>query len=80
MPSVPDCPQRISAYPVLRELDPERLLDEGTKRGPGGNGPLLLTPLELLDRLTPLMPPPGPPSPLLRCAGAELAAAPRGCR
>jgi hypothetical protein len=34
----------------LRELDPERLLYEGTKPGPGGNDPLLLTPLELVDR------------------------------
>ena len=32
----------------LRELGPERLLYESTKPGPGGNGSLLLTPLELL--------------------------------
>ena len=42
----------------LRELDPERLLYTGAKLGPGGNGPLLLTPLELLDRLAALVPPP----------------------
>jgi hypothetical protein len=42
----------------LRELDPERLLYEGAKLGPGGNGPLLLTPLELLDRLAARVPPP----------------------
>jgi hypothetical protein len=42
----------------LRELDPERLLYESTKPGPGGNGRLLLlTPLELLDRLAALVPP-----------------------
>ena len=42
----------------LRELDPERLLYTGAKLGPGGNGPPLLTPLELLDRLAALVPPP----------------------
>jgi hypothetical protein len=42
----------------LRELDPERLLYQSTKPGPGGNGPLLLTRLELLDRLATLVPPP----------------------
>ena len=41
-----------------RELDPERRLYESTKPGPGGNGSLLLTPLELLDRLAALVPPP----------------------
>ena len=35
----------------LRELDLERVLYAGTKPGPGGNARLLLTPLELLDRL-----------------------------
>jgi len=34
----------------LREPGPERLLYEVTKPGPGGNAPLLLTPLQLLDR------------------------------
>ncbi|MEJ7746081.1 MAG: transposase, partial [Luteimonas sp.] len=34
------------------------MLYEGTKPGPGGSGPLLLTPLELLDRLAALVPPP----------------------
>jgi hypothetical protein len=41
----------------LRERDPERLLYEVTKPGLGGNGPLLLTPLQLLDRLAALVPP-----------------------
>jgi Putative transposase len=41
-----------------RELDPERLLYESTKPGPGGNRPLLLTPLELLDRIAALVPSP----------------------
>ena len=51
-------PGRRSPWNRLRELDPERLLYESTKPGPGGNGSLLLTPLELLDRLAALVPPP----------------------
>ena len=42
----------------LREIDPDHLLYASTKQGPGGNGPQLLTPLELLDRLAALVPPP----------------------
>jgi len=42
----------------LRALDPERLLYEGTKPGPGGSGPLHLTPLQLIDRRAALVPPP----------------------
>jgi hypothetical protein len=45
------CARPPFALDRLRELDPERLLYESTKPGPGGNGPLLLTPLELLDRI-----------------------------
>jgi hypothetical protein len=41
-----------------RELDPERLLYTDAKLRLGGNGPLFLTPLELLDRLAALVPPP----------------------
>ncbi len=52
------CARPPFALDRLRELDPERLLYEGTKPGPGGNGPLLLTPLERLDRLAALVPPP----------------------
>lgn len=52
------CARPPFALDRLRELDPERLLYEGTKPGPGGNGPLLLTPLQLLDRLAALVPPP----------------------
>ena len=52
------CARPPFALDRLRELDPERLLYESTKPGPGGNGPLLLTPLELLDRLAALVPPP----------------------
>ena len=36
---------------LQRELDCEHLLYEVTTPGPGGTGPLPLTPLHLLDRL-----------------------------
>jgi hypothetical protein len=52
------CARPPFALDRLRELDPERLLYEGTKPGPDGSGPLLLTPLELLERLAALVPPP----------------------
>jgi hypothetical protein len=52
------CARPPFALDRLRQLDPERLLDEGTKPGPGGNGALRLTPLERLDRLAALVPPP----------------------
>ena len=52
------CARPPFALDRLRELDPERLLYEATKPGPGGSGPLLLTPLQLLDRLAALVPPP----------------------
>ena len=42
----------------LHQVDTERLRYDSTKPGPGGGGPLLLTPLELLDRLAALVPPP----------------------
>jgi hypothetical protein len=52
------CARPPSARERLRELDPERLLYEGAKLGRGGNGTLLLTPLELLDCLAARVPPP----------------------
>ena len=52
------CARPPFALDRLRELDPERLLYEATKPGPGGSGPLLLTPVQLLDRLAALVPPP----------------------
>ncbi|HEX8010226.1 MAG TPA: transposase, partial [Casimicrobiaceae bacterium] len=42
----------------LLEVDAEHLLYASTKPGPGGSGPLRLTPLELIDRLAALVPPP----------------------
>lgn len=52
------CAEPPFALDRLRDLDPEHLLYESTKLGPGGNGPLLLTPLHVLDRLAALVPPP----------------------
>ena len=42
----------------LRQIDPEHLVYASVKPGPGGSVSLLLTPLELLDRLAALIPPP----------------------
>jgi len=42
----------------LREIDAERLVYESVKPGPGGCVSLVLTPMELLDRLAALIPPP----------------------
>lgn len=41
----------------LRELDGEHLIYDSPKPGPGGSGPQILTPLELLDCLAALVPP-----------------------
>jgi hypothetical protein len=52
-------PARRSAWTgCASSIDPEHLLYESTKQGPGGNRPLLLTPLQPLDRLATLVPPP----------------------
>jgi hypothetical protein len=51
----------------LREIDPEHLLYESTNPGPGGTGPQIFTPLQLLDRLAALVPATTrSPPPLLR--------------
>jgi len=52
------CARPPFALDRLRELDREHLLYDHPKPGPGGRGPQLLTPLELLDRLAALVPPP----------------------
>jgi len=52
------CTRPPFALDRLRALDPERLLYDGAKPGPGGSGPLRLTPLQLIDRLAALIPPP----------------------
>jgi hypothetical protein len=65
LPTVPDasgCCATLARPPFaldrLRELDPEHLLYASTKPGPGSTGPQSLTPLQLLDRLAALVPPP----------------------
>jgi len=55
------CARPPFALDRLHEVETQRLLYEGTKPGPGGNGPLLLTLLKLLDRLAALVPPPRVP-------------------
>ena len=54
-------PQKVLVYEPERRTELraalERLLDESNKPGPGGNGPLLLTPLEQLERPAALVPP-----------------------
>jgi hypothetical protein len=52
------CARPPFALDRLRELDREHLIDDHPKPGPGGSGPQLLTPLELLDRIAALVPPP----------------------
>ena len=52
------CARPPFALDRLRELNPERLRYEVTKPGPGGGGSLLLTPVELIDRIAALVPPP----------------------
>ena len=52
------CARPAFALERLREIDPEHLVYESIKPGPGGSISLLLTPLELLDRLAALIPPP----------------------
>jgi hypothetical protein len=42
---------------LQRQLGPERLRYEVTKPRPGGGGSLLLTPVELIDRIAALVPP-----------------------
>ena len=52
------CARPAFALERLREIDPEHLVYESVKPGPGGRVSLMLTPLELLDRLAALIPPP----------------------
>ena len=70
----------------LQQRDAEHLIYEAAKPGPGGRGPQILTPLQLIDRLAALVPPPrvhrhryygvlAPNSPL-RSAVTALAAPP----
>jgi hypothetical protein len=52
------CARPPFALERLRELDPEHLLYETTKPGLGGTATVHLTPLQLLDHLAALVPPP----------------------
>jgi hypothetical protein len=52
------CARPPFALDRLRELDREHLIYDHPKPGPGGSGPQRLTPLELLDRIAALVPPP----------------------
>jgi hypothetical protein len=66
------CARPPFALERLRAVDPERLLDAGTQPGPGGNGPLRPTPLELIDTASPLWRHHGASTAaLLRRAGSE---------
>jgi len=52
------CARPPFALDRLHKRDDEHLIYDPPKAGPGGSGPLRLTPLELLDRLAALVPPP----------------------
>ena len=54
------CARPPFALDRLRELGPERLRYELTKPGPGGSSSLRLMPLDLIDRIAALVPPPRP--------------------
>lgn len=66
----------VFAFERLRQIDPEHLVYESLKPGPGGRVSPLMTPLKLIDRLAAQDPAAAPASAsLLRCFGAECAAA-----
>ncbi len=52
------CARPAFALERLREIDPEHRVYESVKPGPGGSVSLMLTPMQLLDRLAALIPPP----------------------
>ena len=52
------CARPVFALERLRQIDPDHLVYESIKPGPGGSVSVLLTPLELIDRLAALIPPP----------------------
>jgi hypothetical protein len=52
------CARPAFALERLREIDAEHLVYESLKPGPGGSISLMLTPLELIERLAALIPPP----------------------
>ena len=52
------CARPPFALERLQQRDAEHLIYAATQPGPGGGGPQLLTPLQLIDRLAALVPPP----------------------
>jgi len=52
------CARPAFALERLREIDAERLVYESVKPGAGGSVSLMLTPLDLIERLAALIPPP----------------------
>ncbi|MEO8755227.1 MAG: transposase, partial [Casimicrobiaceae bacterium] len=52
------CARPAFALERLREIDPEHLVYASVKPGPKGSVSLLLTPMQLRDRLAALVPPP----------------------
>jgi len=52
------CARPAFALDRLREIDPAHLVHERVKPGPGGSVSLMLTPMQLLDRLAAPIPPP----------------------
>jgi len=52
------CARPVFALERLRQIDAEHLVYESVKPGPGGSVSLLMTPLELIERLAALIPPP----------------------
>jgi hypothetical protein len=52
------CARPAFALERLREIDAEHLVYESVKPGPDGSVSLMLTPLELIERLAALIPPP----------------------
>jgi hypothetical protein len=52
------CARPAFALERLRQIDAEHLVYESVKPGPSGSVSLMLTPLELIDRLAALIPPP----------------------
>lgn len=52
------CARPAFALERLRQIDADHLVYESIKPGPGGSVSLILSPMELLDRLAALIPPP----------------------
>jgi len=66
------CARPAFAQERLRQLDPEHLVYESKKPGPGGKVNALLTPHQLPDRLSALMPLAATPASLLRRTRTEF--------